>query len=65
MTDDPRKPAEGEVSSDLGSINQGERKPDLHPDEHGDNPQTDNERLDEGLEETFPASDPVAAKHIT
>jgi hypothetical protein len=25
---------------------------------------TDNERLDEGLEETFPASDPVSAKHI-
>ena len=23
------------------------------------------ERLDEGLEETFPASDPVAAHHIT
>jgi len=22
-------------------------------------------RLDEGLEETFPASDPVSAKHIT
>jgi hypothetical protein len=25
---------------------------------------TDNERLDEGLEEAFPASDPVSAKHI-
>ena len=25
----------------------------------------DDERLDEGLEETFPASDPVSAKHIT
>jgi hypothetical protein len=25
----------------------------------------DEERLDEGLEETFPASDPVSAKHIT
>jgi hypothetical protein len=25
---------------------------------------SDNERLDEGLEETFPASDPVSAKHI-
>jgi hypothetical protein len=23
------------------------------------------DRLDEGLEETFPASDPVSAKHIT
>jgi hypothetical protein len=23
------------------------------------------ERLDEGVEETFPASDPVAVKHIT
>jgi hypothetical protein len=27
-------------------------------------PTSDNERLDEGLEETFPASDPVSAKHI-
>jgi hypothetical protein len=26
---------------------------------------SDDERLDEGLEETFPASDPVSAKHIT
>ena len=25
----------------------------------------ESERLDEGLEETFPASDPVSAKHIT
>jgi ribonuclease E len=25
----------------------------------------DSDRLDEGLEETFPASDPVSAKHIT
>ena len=25
----------------------------------------DSERLDEALEETFPASDPVSAKHIT
>ena len=25
----------------------------------------DDELLDEGLEETFPASDPVSAKHIT
>ncbi len=25
----------------------------------------DNARLEEGLEETFPASDPVSAKHIT
>ncbi len=31
-----------------------------------DAPQTrEDELLDEGLEETFPASDPVAAKHIT
>lgn len=26
---------------------------------------SDSDRLDEGLEETFPASDPVSAKHIT
>lgn len=28
-------------------------------------PSRQDERLDEGLEETFPASDPVASKHIT
>lgn len=26
--------------------------------------QTDNQQLDEGLDETFPASDPVSAKDI-
>jgi hypothetical protein len=26
---------------------------------------SEDERTDEGLEETFPASDPVSAKHIT
>jgi hypothetical protein len=41
-------------------------------DEHPDSPppegkpkvQTDGQRLDEGLDETFPASDPVSAKDI-
>ena len=28
-------------------------------------PDREDERLEEGLEETFPASDPVSAKHIT
>ena len=27
-------------------------------------PMTEEQRLEEGLEETFPASDPVSAKHI-
>jgi len=49
--------------------------PDSPPDEqdpHPDSPElkrkaatSDSHRLDEGLEETFPASDPVSAKHIT
>jgi hypothetical protein len=30
-----------------------------------DNDPDEEDRLDEGLEETFPASDPVSAKHIT
>ena len=41
-------------------------------DQHPDSPlpeakpkvQTDGQRLDEGLDETFPASDPVSAKDI-
>lgn len=39
---------------------------DLAP--NGDDPahpDREEERLEEGLEETFPASDPVSAKHIT
>ena len=37
---------------------------DIHPD-HPDHPERQDQRLDEALEETFPASDPVSAKHIT
>lgn len=38
---------------------------DPHPDSVAKKkPTSDNDRLDEGLEETFPASDPVSAKHI-
>jgi hypothetical protein len=40
--------------------------PDSPPTETKAKPkvQTDGQRLDEGLEETFPASDPVSAKDI-
>ena len=39
---------------------------DAEVDHQTETPQTrEDELLDEGLEETFPASDPVAAKHIT
>ena len=39
---------------------------DAQVDSQTTEPQTrEDELLDEGLEETFPASDPVAAKHIT
>ena len=34
-------------------------------DEDGETPDREDELLDEGLEETFPASDPVSSKHIT
>jgi hypothetical protein len=50
----------------FGTPNQGKPKREIAPDEtSAKRPQSDNERLDEGLEETFPASDPVSAKHIT
>ena len=50
----------------LGAFHQGKLKTDADPDETSrKRPQSDNDRLDEGLEETFPASDPVSAKHIT
>ena len=39
---------------------------DLKPEgDQPDNHRRRDERLDEGVEETFPASDPVAVKHIT
>jgi hypothetical protein len=60
-TDIPPAPEEG-----FGALHQGKPKRDVHPDETSrKRPHSDNERLDEALEETFPASDPVSAKHIT
>lgn len=50
-----------------GSGNQADADdaPDaLHPSDPA-HPDREDERLDEGLKETFPASDPVSAKHIT
>ena len=40
---------------------------DLNPSgaEHEEKRRRHDELLDEGVEETFPASDPVAVKHIT
>ena len=39
---------------------------DLEPEgEQPENRRRKDELLDEGVEETFPASDPVAVKHIT
>lgn len=37
----------------------------LLEDDDTDDKAAESDRLDEGLEETFPASDPVSAKHIT
>ena len=38
----------------------------LEPDDADDDARSrEDELLEEGLEETFPASDPVSAKHIT
>ncbi len=34
-------------------------------DDDTEDAEAESDRLDEGLEETFPASDPVSAKHIT
>ena len=51
---------------DVGALHQGKVNDHTHPDQTSrKRPHSDNERLDEGLEETFPASDPVSAKHIT
>jgi len=55
QSDKHHEPAE---TAKRGEDNHGKLKPESNHHE-------DSERLDEGLEETFPASDPVAAKHIT
>ena len=52
---------------EAGKDEKGEGKPSTgHPDDVPDeaHPHQD-ELLDEGIEETFPASDPVSVKHIT
>ncbi len=41
------------------------RDDDVHPDSPPRVVQSDDERQDEALEESFPASDPPSAKHIT
>lgn len=58
MTDDP-KTVPHEDDDDAAA--------DLTPetDAHDSKHQRRDELLDEGVEETFPASDPVAVKHIT
>ena len=59
MTDTDRQPPQHEdddqAASDLTPANH----------EHDHVRRRHDELLDEGVEETFPASDPVAVKHIT
>ena len=57
---DTQTPAGGVRDDDDRAVD--ELKPEgSQPDDR----QRKDERLDEGVEETFPASDPVAVKHIT
>ncbi|CAN5156416.1 hypothetical protein BH09PSE2_BH09PSE2_08110 [soil metagenome] len=63
--------ADEEPRRDQGGFQDGDNPPPPKPDvnevedEDGETPDREDELLDEGLEETFPASDPVSAKHIT
>jgi hypothetical protein len=66
MTDAPTDHHAKETEEGFGALHQGKPKRDVGPHETSKKrPHSDDERLDEGLEETFPASDPVSAKHIT
>ena len=47
------------------SVSKPARRKDAPGAQSKESRQHEEERLDEGLEETFPASDPVSAKHIT
>ena len=70
MTDAPHgtgRPRDPDLDTDTPHARSAERlegKPDQLNEKHGDAEDRQEALLDEGVEETFPASDPVSAKRI-
>ena len=58
MASDTRKPNQADDDQAAGDLDTNDAELDEAKRRH-------DELLDEGVEETFPASDPVAVKHIT
>ena len=64
----PGKPRESDHDINTPHARRADRlegKPDQLNEKHGDAEDRQEALIDEGVEETFPASDPVSAKRIT
>ena len=61
----PLTPDDEKVKTKGGEAPDADKAADAAPDPESEGKKREEELLDEGLEETFPASDPVSAKHIT
>ena len=61
--DDPKTPPQADDDQAAGDLTPKDEELDEHGHDHAHRRR--DELLDEGVEETFPASDPVAVKHIT
>lgn len=62
------KPRDPDLDTDTPHARRADRlegKPDQLNEKHGDAEDRQEALVDEGVEETFPASDPVSAKRIT
>ncbi len=63
QTDDPKTRPHEDDDKAAGDLTPESEELDEHGHDHAHRRR--DELLDEGVEETFPASDPVAVKHIT
>lgn len=64
-TGTPRNPDHDTDTPHARRVDRLEGKPDQLDEKHGDAEDRQEALVDEGVEETFPASDPVSAKRIT
>ena len=65
LTGKPRDPDHDTDTPHARRTDPLEGKPDQLNEKHGDAEDRQEALVDEGIEETFPASDPVSAKRIT
>ena len=65
MADHSDDEPDDRVLTDGGEAPDADKAADALQPGEGQSKTREDQRLEEGLEETFPASDPVSAKHIT